>query len=159
VSYTIHAVKAEQNDASLIGALFQELRQGRARFGWSYDGSLDPRDLKERIERDGWNSLTTKEQECIGRTAFLLDVRPGDYLVYINMPSYGWCSAVKIVEREGVVPDNIFQYTPEWGDPPQDDFRNMLPCTFLFDFDRNADVVHPYLSSPDISQRFKQKAV
>ena len=22
----------------------------------------------------------------------------------------------------------------------------MLPCEFLFDFDRNADVVHPYLS-------------
>ena len=22
----------------------------------------------------------------------------------------------------------------------------MLPCEFLFDFDRNADIVHPYLS-------------
>ena len=146
VPCTIYAVKAEQNDASLTHALFQELRQGRARFGWSYDTSLDPRDLQERIARNGGNSLTKEEQECIARTEFLLDVRPGDYFVYINMPSYGRCTAVEIIEREASGPINIFQYTPEWGDPLQDDFRSMLPCTFLFDFDRNADVVHPYLS-------------
>ena len=144
--YTIYAVKAEQDDGSLIDALFQELRGGRARFGWSYDESLDPRDLKARIARNGWNSLDEKEQVAIAKTAFLLDVRPGDHFVYINMPSYGRCTAVRIVDHEGVGPDNLFHYTPKWGDPSQDDFRCMLPCEFLFHFDRNADVVHPYLS-------------
>ena len=146
VAYTIHAVKADQDDRSLIGALFQELRQGRARFGWSYRSSLDPRLVKAKIASGGWDSLDKAEQEGITKTAFLLDVKPGDYFVYINMPFYGRCTAVKLVEREGVGSDNFFHYTPEWGDPPQHDFRNMLPCKFLFDFDRNADVVHPYLS-------------
>jgi hypothetical protein len=142
VSYAVYAVKAEQDDSSLIDALFQELRKGRARFGWSYDDSRDPRELKARIARNGWNSLDAREQECIARTAFLLDVRPGDYFVYINMPSYGHCTAVKITDR--------FQYTGKWGDPQQHDFRGTLPCEYLFDFDRNSDVVHPYLS-----RRFK----
>jgi hypothetical protein len=60
MSYTIYAVKAEQDFAesgSLIASLFQELRQGRARFGWSDDDSLDPRHLKAKIESSGWNSL------------------------------------------------------------------------------------------------------
>jgi len=146
MSYTVYAVKAEQKEGPVIDALFQELRQGRARFGWSYDDSCDPRDLKARIVRSGWDSLSKREQEAIARTTFLLDVRPGDYFVYVNMPSYGRCTAVRIVDHEGVGPDNLFHYTPEWGDPSQDDFRSMLPCEFLFDFDRNHDVVHPYLS-------------
>jgi hypothetical protein len=146
MDYTIYAVKAEQDDGALIDTVFQELRQGRARFGWSYRDSLNPRHFKARIASGGWDSLDKAEQEAIAKTAFLLDVRPGDYFVYINMPSYGRCTAVKIVDRDGVGADNILQYTPEWGSPPQHDFRNMLPCTFRFDFDRNADVVHPYLS-------------
>lgn len=146
VSYTIYAVKAEQDRGYLIDALFQELRQGRARFGWSYDDSLDPRDLKARIAHNGWNSLSEEEQKCIAKTGFFLDVRPGDYFVYINMPSYGRCAAVRIADHQGIGPDHLFQYTSEWGDPPQHDFRSMLPCEFLFDFDRNANVVHPYLS-------------
>jgi hypothetical protein len=100
---SIYAVKAEQDDGSRIGALFQELLQGRARFGWSYEDGLDPRDLKARIARSGLNSLSEDEQQCIARTAFLLDVAPGDYFVYINMPSYGQCTAVKIVDLDGVV--------------------------------------------------------
>src|SRR5437879_3312855 len=102
MSCTIYAVKAEQNPGSLIDALFQELRQGRARFGWSFRDSLDPCDLKARIALSGSNSLTAEEQECIAKTAFLLDVRLGDYFIYINMPSYGRCTAVKIVDHDGV---------------------------------------------------------
>ncbi len=143
--YTIFAVKAEQENASLTKALFQELRQGRARFGWSSEG-YDPRDLQDKTERNGWTSLKRDEQDYFAKTSFLLNVRPDDYFVYVNMPSYGRCTVVKIVEREGTRPDDIFQFTPEWGGPPQDDFRSMLPCSFLFEFDRNADVVHPYLS-------------
>jgi hypothetical protein len=146
MSYTIHAIKAEQDDASIIQALFQELRQGRARFGWSYDDALDPRDLKARLARSGRGSLADEEQKAIARTAFLLDVRPGDYFVYINMPSYGRCTTVRIVDHGGTEPNSLFQYTPHWGDPSQHDFRSMLPCEFLFDFDRNSEVVHPYLS-------------
>jgi hypothetical protein len=107
MSYTIYAIRAEQEDSSLIDALCQELRKGRARFGWSYQDSLDPRDLKARIALCGWNSLRDEEQKSIARTAFLLDVRPGDCFVYINMPSFGRCTAVKIVEREGVGPDKL----------------------------------------------------
>ncbi|HXN20139.1 MAG TPA: hypothetical protein VN875_17505 [Candidatus Binatus sp.] len=147
---TIYAVKAAQDDGPLILALFQELQQGRARFGWSFEDRFDPRRLKATIASSGWDSLTTTEQECFTKTSFLLDVTRNDYFVYINMPSYGRCTAVKVVDREGVAESgSVFQYTAEWGDPPQRDFRSMLPCEFLFDFDRNVDV-HPYLS-----RRFK----
>jgi len=61
-------------------------------------------------------------------------VKEGDYLIYINMPEYGKCTLVKI--------NGDYTFCKPWCG---DDFRHMRTCEFIATFDRNSNIVHPYL--------------
>ena len=61
------------------------IKGGEGRFGWSYEKSADLRQLHERIEWSGWDSLSKHEKECY--QDFLLRMQDGDYVVYINVPN------------------------------------------------------------------------
>lgn len=148
-NYTIYAVKAaqpwEEGANYWIPRLYDELKEGRARFGWggiweSLDvgGGSDLRYLKGKIDCHGMEALSEAEREVWKHAKFLLDVQPGDFFIYINMPEYGKCTIVKITGE--------YDYDEEpWDPEKKDDFRHRLPCEFVASFDRNADIVHPYL--------------
>ncbi len=91
----IFAIKgAEKPD--MVKTVFDSLHRGEGRFGWSYIQTGDLRELSCRIEQDGWDNLEEEEKECYRRSRFLLDVKDGDYVVYINVPKWGECTLAKI---------------------------------------------------------------
>ena len=94
--YQIFALKtdSEYNDY-WKPKLFESLKNGKARFGWSYIKDGDLLLIKENLNKSGWKSLSEDEQGCWSAN-FLLEVKKGDNLVYINMPDYGKCTIVQV---------------------------------------------------------------
>ncbi len=133
--YTIYAVKSiqplEDVSGSHIPKIYEELKKGRARFGWS---DADLRQVKNNLDAKGWKELSDGEKDVWSHASFELGVKSRDYLVYINMPEYGKCSVVRI---KG---DYEFEEISEIG------FNHVLPCEFIATFDRNGAIVDPYLS-------------
>ena len=85
--FTIYALRGDENNPECAAMLYSSLQEGEGRFGWSSIETGDLNKLKQRIEQDGWDSLSDDERECY--QAFLLDIREGDYVIYINCPSGG----------------------------------------------------------------------
>lgn len=50
--------------------------------------------LNAKVDAGGWTNLSPEEQDCY--QAFLLDLKDGDYVVYINVPDYGKCSLARV---------------------------------------------------------------
>jgi hypothetical protein len=46
----------------------------------------DLRRLKSKVDTTGWNSLTKDEQSRY--QAFLLDLKEGDWVIYVNVPQW-----------------------------------------------------------------------
>ena len=128
----IFALKAPP-DAETVKKVYGSLQGGEGRFGWSDVESADLRQLDERIQKEGWDSLKDEEKKCYQH--FLLSIRPDDYVVYVNMPSYGKCTAAKVT--------GCYEWRYE-----DDDFnhRFAVDASSLAVFDRNDARVHPYLS-------------
>lgn len=127
----IHALKVDADNA---GRVFESLRLGEGRFGWSYVESADLRALQQRIQTDGLASLSADEANCY--QPFLLRLNPGDYVVYINVPSWGRCTLAQVTSP----------YFWEWRD---DDFNHQFkvdPAT-VRDFGRNESFVRPNLQA------------
>ena len=140
--FTVFAVKAIQpwqEDADYwIPVLYDELRKGKARFGWSYSDETNLTRIKEKIEKKGWDVLSNAEKESWSHAHFMLEyVRVGDFLVYINMPGYGKCTVVKITGK--------YDFDKIWDPDEEGDFRHYLPCELISTFERNSNIVHPYL--------------
>lgn len=114
--------------------ILSSLKRGEGRFGWSYIESADLRALKQRIEANGWDSLSNEEQDCY--QSFLLDFKPGDYVVYINVPEWGKCTVAKVTGE--------YQWKFE-----DKDFNHRFPVDpgTVQVFDRNDASVHPALRS------------
>ena len=130
---TIYAIKAPEKEV-YINKVFLSLQAGEGRFGWSYISTADQRSLNKRCETDGWNSLTLKEQDCYHD--FLLEISQNDYVVYINVPSWGSCTLAKVTS------EYEFQYE-------DDDFNHRFKVdpNSVKTFDRNDGRVHPALSA------------
>jgi hypothetical protein len=94
--YQIFALKtdSEENDY-WKPRLFESLRNGKARFGWSYAKDGDLLLIKQKLSSGGWQHLSEDEKGC-WKAGFLLEVKKGDYLIYINMPVYGKCTIVQV---------------------------------------------------------------
>lgn len=101
-----HALRVDAESADRV---YQSLRQGEGRFGWSYVESADLRSLQQRIETKGFASLSADEANCY--QPLLLQFDPGDYVVYINVPCYGRCTLAQLTSA----------YFWEWKD---DDFNH-----------------------------------
>jgi len=128
---SIYALKV---DPSVADRAFASLKEGEARFGWSYVETGDLRALRGRVNDQGWESLSEQEQDCYQE--FLLEVQPQDYIVYINVPEWGQCTISKVVRP----------YFWKWTD---EDFNHRLgvdPAS-VQTFDRNDSMVHPALSA------------
>lgn len=108
--------KIDDQDARL--KVYEEIKNGKSRFGmWEQTKSL----------RENW----------FGKNAILLRVKEGDWIVYVNMPSYGKCVAVKAIGEYGF--DEGIKCG--WGN----DFNNYIPVDTqtLIEFDRNNPNIIP----------------
>ena len=107
---------------------------GISRFGWSYHDNANLRDL----ENKPWSEMNDREIETWNKSKFLLNIKPGDWVVHINVPSWGLCTAAKVES------DYFFGENNEISD-----FRHCLKIdkSSLVEFDRNAEEVHPYISA------------
>ena len=56
--------------------------------------TADLRQMAHKVEGSGWASLTAEEQACY--QYFLLGIVPGDYVVYINVPTWGQCTVARV---------------------------------------------------------------
>jgi len=129
---TIYAIKAPDKP-EYVDLVFDSLNSGEGRFGWSYVPTADQRELHDRVKRNGWGTLTEKEQDCYHD--FLLRLKPGDYVVYINVPNWGKCTLAKVTS------EYYWRYEG-------DDFshRFSVDPASVRTFDRNKGV-HPTLSA------------
>ncbi|MCW5977115.1 MAG: restriction endonuclease [Bryobacteraceae bacterium] len=127
--YTIYAIKGS-TDCDLLASL----RSGEGRFGWSYIETADLSQLKSRIDSAGWNSLRNEEKDCY--QSFLLELRADDYVVYVNVPDWGQCSAARVTGPY------VWRY-----EGAGTDFNHRFPVDpkSVFVFDRNDAAVHPAL--------------
>jgi len=125
---TIYAIKADSGCDILAS-----LKNGVGRFGWSYIKSADLRELKKRINADGWASLSPDEKDCYH--GFLLNFKAGDYVVYINAPEWGKCTVAEVTG------EYFWQFDRQ-------DFNHRFPVdpSTVCSFDRNDAFVHPALS-------------
>lgn len=129
--FTIYALRVAPEVAEKV---YSSLRAGEGRFGWSYIENANLCELRKRIENDGWDSLSDEEGDCC--QAFLLDIREDDYVVYINVPEWGKCTLARVNK-------------PYYWRYEDDDFNHRFGVDpeSVFDFDRNDEIVHPWLSA------------
>lgn len=114
--------------------IFASLQKGDGRFGWSYIPTADLRQLQKRIDGGEWDKLTDQEKDCY--QSFLLDMKDGDYVVYINVPAWGKCTLARVTGGY------------EWRYEDKD-FNHRFPVdpSSVYTFDRNSASVHPALGA------------
>ncbi|MBD2722200.1 restriction endonuclease [Hymenobacter armeniacus] len=131
---TVWALKnpTAQEHVAFVAA---SLKQGLSRFGWSYIHRCDLWQLDELP----WSELDEDQTDCYKKAHFLLAVKPGDWVVHINVPSYGLCTAAQVIGGYA------FDSAPN----EVDDFRHTLKIELstLLEFDRNDANVLPSISN------------
>lgn len=129
--YNIWAIKGTDDDGR-NRELEKSLKNGTARFGWSYVKTADLKQLQQRIDKKGWDSLTDKEKDCY--QPLLLEVQPGDWWVYVNVPERGKCCAALVTSP--------YKWLGQFHD-----FNHSVATDrkSFFKFDRQDAAVPPYL--------------
>lgn len=129
---TIYALKGNADWLDVT----PDLARGEGRFGWSYAPTGDLRSLRERIETQGWDTLSDDEKDCYAGQQFLLELDAGDHVVYVNLPKWGQCTLARVTGPYE------FRYDA-------DDFNHRFPVdpASVRTFDRNDECVHPSLSA------------
>jgi Restriction endonuclease len=137
----VHALRADEWE----NEVYVSLKKGVGRFGWSFMrdaagqslGDADLRRLKGKIDANGWSSLTADEQDRY--QAFLLELKEGDWVVYVNVPRYGRCTLARVTGP----------YYWDHNAPADEDFnhRFLVDPTSVRDFDRNDVIVQPRLAA------------
>lgn len=111
-----------------------DLLRGKGRFGWSYEPTADLRRLRQRIDDEGWDSLSEEEKDCYRGQEFLLDLQTDDYVIYINIPQPGQCTLARVTGGY------FFRH-----DSSDFNHRFSVDTDSVRTFDRNAPFVHPAL--------------
>ena len=136
MSYSVYAIKGDPNNVDVVASL----KAGEGRFGFSSIATGDLRQLKARVERDGWPSLSAEEQASY--YVFLLDLKQDDYVIYVDVPEWSKCAVAKATG----------EYYWRFDDH---DYNHRFPVDpqSVRVFDRNSRSVHPSLSSRLRTQR------
>lgn len=118
---------------SQVEFVSESLKNGISRFGWSYEPNTDLRLLKDMP----YSEMDNNQKNVWSNSRFLLNVREGDWIVHINVPKYGICTAGKVLEPYSFEPETEIN-----------DFRHYfkLDSSSLIQFDRNDKNVHPIIS-------------
>ena len=125
----VYALKVYDGWSWLI---YESLKNGEGRFGWSYVETANLHELRNSIATDGWNSLNNEEKDCYHE--LLLSLNCGDYVVYINVPVWGQCTLAEVTGT----------YFWRWADH---DFNHRFPVdpNSVRSFGRNDAMVAPAL--------------
>jgi len=113
------------DDADERQLIYQSVKSGKSRFGWS---QKDEHNLKLKDNWTDWHS----------RQLFLLQVKPGDWIIHINTPTYGRCIAAQVLTEYDF--DDGLQCS--WGGA---DFRHYfnVDVETIVEFDRRDQNVLP----------------
>ena len=115
-AYVVKAVA----DGCPIPGVFNELRAGRARIGWSSQDDLDLRFIKEKISRGTQLNEAQKDaKRCLG---FFTRVALDDYLVYPHQPDRGQFCVVRVTGE--------YDYSDK-EEGLNGDFRSFRPCSLM----------------------------
>lgn len=98
--------------------IYNEIREGKSRFGM-------------------WDQEVSLKEQVHGANGFLLNIKPGDWIVHVNLPNYGRCIAVQVTGEYGF-DEGI---SCSWGH----DFNNYLPVnpSTIVEFSRDDSNVLP----------------
>jgi len=80
--------------------VFQEIKNGKSRFGM-------------------WEQTKSLEEEWFGKHQMLRQIKPGDWIVHINMPEYGKCVSVQAT--------GSYSFDDGIGSERGKDFNNFIP--------------------------------
>jgi|GEM_PF-5064933 len=119
--------------------IYEELKAGRARFGFSSFNDADLRQLQLKVRETEWVRLTRDERRCWSNCAFLLAVEPGDFFIFVNMPRYGDCTVVRVAGPYG--------FSKVWDEEQRGDFRHFMPCRFMETLERDDPRINPQLAA------------
>ncbi len=111
------------DDSTNRSLVFESIRNGKSRFGWS--------------QRDEHNLLLEQWSDWHSKQQFLLEIQPNDWIVHINTPEWGQCTAVKVV--------GIYEFDEGVKSTHGTDFRHSIPVdsTTICVFSRRDDNVLP----------------
>jgi hypothetical protein len=126
--------------------VFSELKKGRARFGFPTCYTSDLARLQEKVKLVKWARLNETERECWSHSAFLLDVKPGDYLLYPALPEAEKFSLASV--------EGTYEYTGVWDPDGKGDYRHAVPCHFIAVFNSNDSVLNARIAA-----RFKSQGL
>jgi hypothetical protein len=133
------AIKGPNEEA--VESVFESLKKGHSRFGWSYS---DKADLL-RIRKKDFDKMTKDEADIYNNAAFLLEIKEGDWIVHINIPEWGSCTAVNVSGGYSFDPERN-SFGEDYTD--QGDYRHRIqidPKTIVV-FDRNDVNILPSIS-------------
>lgn len=102
-----------------VAGVFEELKAGRARMGWSWDGTLDLRVIWEKLKQG--KPLDEKQKGAKRCLNFLRYVNLGDYIIYPHQPKRGQFSVVKITGE--------YYYSKATDGLGGGDFRSIRHCS------------------------------
>ena len=74
--------------------LVNSFNEGISRFGWGY---TDKADLY-KLDPKSFSEMDNDEKKCWDKANFLLEIKPGDWIVHINLPYWGACLAGQVIE-------------------------------------------------------------
>ena len=108
------------HDGQPFPGVFDELKAGRARIGWSYQDNLDLGEICSKIkDRKHLNKDQQNAKRCLG---FLTKVKLGDYLIYPDQPKKKRFSVVRVTGE--------YDYSAH-KDGLSGDFRSCRPCSLI----------------------------
>ena len=138
---TVWAFNTPQGEGQ-VDFVFSSLQKGISRYGWSYVNTAD----LHIMENKDWDELNESETECWNRGHFLLEIEKGDWVVHINVPEYGQCTAAQVIEPYKFDSKKNKVGVGEYSDGG--DFRHTLGIDIntLITFDRNNENITPFIS-------------
>lgn len=110
---------AKVSDSDARKLVYESIYNGKSRFGW---GEKDEDNLKVK-----WN----------GKQGFLLGITKGDWIVHVNSPQWGKCTAVQVKDQ--------YEYDQGLKCPWGMDFRHVIPVdpSTIVEFDRKDSNIIP----------------
>jgi len=109
------------------------VHRGTSRFGWSWFDDANLNLLKNK----NWEDMTNDEKDVWSKSGFLLDIIKDDWIVHINTPKWGECSAAQVIEP--------YYFDQE---PTENDYRHCIRVDqkSVIEFERNNPNIHPLVS-------------
>lgn len=139
--YSIFAVKPAQSVRNekeyWKNQVYQELLEGRARFGYSGFDEADLLRLKSKIKSTRWSHLPEQQREVWSNAAFLLNVKVGDYFIYLDVPGREHFAVVCTT--------GSYKFSDVWDPNSRSDFRHVLQCRFIAELNMSDEVVRPFV--------------